>query len=400
MAWSHKFMKTGAFAATALAAALVLSPGTRAADDPIVIGVPIPLTGVLAQGGQTILNGIKYYTEQTNKAGGVLGRQIKLVVEDTKSEPNTAATAAAKLATEDKVFAFVGGYGSTADFAMLQSLKRYKPIFIHCASSSVRIEQTFGKEDWYYHIYIWDYHRQKAAVRFLTAIQPKVKTVALGYEDGLYGSDAAKFAEQYLKAGGFDIVMKEPFKSGSPDFSPILSRVKSANPDAFLFVGYSGDNVQLVRQEKSLGVKPKLTIVVTSGDKRSDYGDFGVGTAEIAEWAAEEKVPGNEDWVKKTLADTGMTSIAPPFLQGYTAMETLVDAIKAAKSTDQAAVLKELDTLDYDTPYGKLKYRPSEAAKHQLLSDENMVMVQFTNDGEDVVLPPEKASGKLIYPAP
>ncbi len=382
------------------AATLLFATQARAADDAIVIGVPMPLTGVLAQGGQTILGGIKYFTEQTNKQGGVLGRQIKLLIEDTKSEPNTAATMAAKLATEDNVFAFVGGYGSTADFAMLQSVKRYKPIFIHTASSSVRIEHAFGQEDWYYHVYIWDYHRQKAAVRFLSAIQPKVRTVALAYEDGLYGSDAAKFAEQYLKAAGFDLVMREPFKSGSPDFSPILTRVKSADPDAFLFVGYSGDNVQMVRQESSLGVKPKLTIVVTAGDKRADYGDFGIGTAEIAEWAAEETVPGNEAWVKKTLADTGMTSIPPPFLQGYTAMETLVDAIRAANSTDKAAVLKQLDTLTFDTPYGKLKYRASEAAKHQLLSDENIVLVQFTRTGEDVVLPPDRADAKLIYPAP
>ena len=396
MRWLTRY----AFPAAVLAAAFTVSPQPVRAEDPIVIGVPIPLTGVLAQAGQIILAGIKYETDQVNRQGGLLGRQIRLVIEDTKSEPNTAATVAAKLASEDKVFAFVGGYGSTADFAMLQGLKRYKPIFIHTASSSVRIEQTFGKEDWYYHVYIWDYHRQKAVVRFLSAITPKVKTVALAYEDGLYGSDAAKFAQQHLKAGGFDLIMREPFKSGSPDFSPILTRVKSANPDAFLFIGYSGDNIQMVRQEHSLGMKPKLTIIVTAGDKRSDYTDFGVGTAEIAEWAPEENIPGAAAWVKKVESDTGMTSVPPPFLQGYTAMETLVDAVRAAKSTDKQAVLKELDQLTFDTPYGELKYRPSEAAKHQLLSDANLVLLQFRPKGEDVVLPADKADGKLIYPAP
>ena len=377
-----------------------LKTATAESDNTIVVGVPMPLSGVLAQGGQTILAGIRYAADQANKKGGVLGRQIKLLVEDTKSEPNTGAAVAAKMATEDKVYAFVGGYGSTADFAMLQSVKRFKPLFIHTASSSVRLEQTFGKEPWYYHLYIWDYHRQKAAVNFLNNMQPKPKTVALAYEDGLYGSDAAKFAEQYLKEGGFQLVMKEPFKTGSPDFSPILTRVKSADPDAFISIGYSGDNIQLIRQQTNLGIKPKLSIVVSAGDKRADYGDFGTNTAEIAEWAAEANIPGVTEWVKQTLADTGMQTIASPFLQGYVAMSTLIVAIESAKSLEQDAVMKQLNSLTFDSPYGKVKYKTSEGgALHQLLTDENMVLIQFRPQGQEVVLPADKANGKLVYPA-
>jgi branched-chain amino acid transport system substrate-binding protein len=384
-----------------LVALLGVSVAARAEENPIVIGVPMPLTGVLAQAGQNILAGIQYATDQTNKQGGLLGRPIKLLVEDTKSEPNTAATVASKLASEDHVFAFVGGYGSTADFAMLQSIRRFKTIFIHTASSSSRIEQGFGKEDWYYHVYIWDSHRELAVARFLGEMEPKPKTVAIAYEDGLYGSDTSKYAEQYLKQAGFDVVMREPFKAGSPDFSPILSRVKGLNPDAFFFVGYSGDNVQVVRQENSLGIKPKLTMLLSAGDKRSDYGDLGIGITQLAEWAPEETTPGNAEFVKNVMAATGMTSIQTSFVQGYAGMETLIDAVKAAGSTDQAAVLKQLDTLDFVLPYGRLKYQASEGgARHQLLTDANMVLLQFRGGGEQVVLPPDSAGGKLIYPAP
>lgn len=386
--------------ALAVAASLGWTGAQAQTKEPLVIGVPMPLTGGLAGGGQVILAGIKYAADEVNKAGGVLGRPLKLVIEDTKSEANTAATIASKMATEDKVYAFVGGYGSTADFAMLSSLRRYKPLFIHVGSSSVRLETAFGKEDWYYHVYIWDYHRQKAAARFLASIVPKPKTVALAYEDGLYGSDASKYAEQYLKAEGFELVMKEPFKAGSPDFSPILSRVKALNPDAFFSVGYSGDNLQLVRQQGSLGIKPKLTMVVSSGDRRSDYGDFSEGTAMIAEWSAQETTPGVAEFVKKAEAATGQ-SIISPFLQGYVGLKTLVESIESAKTTDQPAVQKALDTLTFDTPYGKLAYKASEnGAKHQLLNDETMVVTQHRKQGEEVVFPASKAGGKLVYPAP
>lgn len=385
-----------------IAASLTLSlpqAGAQDAKEPIVIGVPMPLSGVLAQGGQAILGGIEYAAKNINDGGGILGHPVKLVIEDTKSEPNTAAAVASKMAAQEKVYAFVGGYGSTADFAMLQSVKRYKPIFIHTASSSVKIENTFGKEPWYHHVYIWDYHRQKAVVGFLDQMDPKPKTVALAYENGLYGSDAAKYAKDFITKAGYELVMDEPFKSGSPDFSPILTRVRSLDPDVFFSIGYSGDNIQLVRQESDLGIHPKLTLVVSAGDKRADYGDFGAGTAMISEWAAESQAPGNAEWVKKVRADTGMETIAPPFLQGFVGMNSLAESIEKAGSLDQEAVLKALDTTEFDTPYGKLKYSPSEAAEHQLLTNEQMVLIQFRKDGEEVVLPADRANGKLVYPA-
>jgi branched-chain amino acid transport system substrate-binding protein len=388
-------------ALAAMLAAGIVAPGAKAqtAGNELVIGVPMPLTGVLSQAGQLILSGIRFAADEANQQGGVLGRQLKLVVEDTKGEPNTAATIAAKMATQDKVYAFVGGYGSTADFALLQGVKRYQPIFVHPASSSTRLETTFGPEPWYFHVYIWDYHRQKAATSFFESLSPRPKKVAVAYEDGLYGSDAAKYSEKYMKEAGFDMVMKEPFKTGSPDFSPILNRVKSADPDVFFFVGYSGDNIQIARQAKSLGITPKLMLIVSAGEKRPDFGDFGEGIAVIGEYAREQRSPGNEEWVAKVEKTLGAGGMQPAIAQGYTAMYSLVESIKAAKSLERDSVLKALETGTFRTPYGDLSYKPSDGgAKHQLLSNENMVVVQYRASGQDVVWPQAKASGKVKYP--
>jgi branched-chain amino acid transport system substrate-binding protein len=385
--------------AAVLSAGLAPSAYAQPADNELVIGVPMPLTGVLSQAGQLILSGIRFAADEANQQGGVLGRQIKPIVDDTKGEPNTAATIAAKMATQDKVYAFVGGYGSTADFALLQGVKRYQPIFVHPASSSTRLETTFGPEPWYFHVYIWDYHRQKAATSFFGSLSPRPKKIALAYEDGLYGSDAAKFSEKYMTEAGFDMVMKEPFKTGSPDFSPILSRVKSADPDVFFFVGYSGDNVQIVRQAHSLGINPKLMLIVSAGEKRADFGDFGDGIAVIGEYAREQRSPGNEEWVAKVEKALGTGTMQPAIAQGYTAMLSLVDSIKVANSLDREKVLHALETTTFRTPYGDLAYKSSEGgAKHQLLSNENMIAVQYRASGQEVVWPEAKATGKVKYP--
>jgi branched-chain amino acid transport system substrate-binding protein len=374
-------------------------PARAQTAEPLLIGVPMPLTGVLAQAGQLILAGIRYGTDEANKNGGILGRQIKLIVEDTKGEPNTAAAVATKMASDDKVFAFVGGFGSTADFAMLQSIKRYQPIFIHPASSAVRLEQGFGKEPWYFHNYVWDYHRQKAVTRFLSDVAPKPKTIAIAFEDGLYGSDAAKYSEKYLTEAGFQMVMKEPYKAGSPDFAPILSRVKSLDPDVFYFVGYSGDNIQIARQGASLGIKPKMLLILAAGEKRPDFGDIGTGIAVLSDWSPEQKTPGNAEFAKKMAADLNMPVITPTPIQGYVGINVLLGAIRAAKSFDREAVLTALRTTTFSTPYGEIKYRESEGGGlQQLLTDENLIVMQYRDQGQDVVWPAAKATGKVVYP--
>jgi branched-chain amino acid transport system substrate-binding protein len=386
-------------AGAVIAACSGIPLAAEAQQAPIKIGVPLPLTGPLAGGGTQILWGIQYAADQQNAAGGLFGRKIELVTEDTKGEPNTSAAIAAKLATQDKVDAFVGGFGSTADFALLSALQRYEPIFVHPASSSVRLEETFGKNPWYFHVYIWDYHRQKAAVNFFKSI-PGVKTIAITYEDKLYGTDGSKFTQQYAKEAGLDVVMNEPYRAGSPDFSAILSRAKALDPDVLFIIGYSGDNLQIARQAEQLNSKPKLLVTQGAGEKRSDYGEAGNGVVVVDLWSARQKTPGLAEWVQKAEAARG-GEVVSTAVQGYAPMQTLIDAAKAAGSWDRTAIIDKMSTMTFDTPYGKVSYQPSEGGgKHQLITDQSMIAVQYQPDGgQEVVWPTTKAAAKITFPA-
>jgi branched-chain amino acid transport system substrate-binding protein len=389
----------GRVLAGAVLAGSVSLASAWAQQPPIRIGVPLPLTGPLAGGGNQILWGVQYAADEVNEAGGLFGRKIELIVEDTKGEPNTSASIAAKLATQDKVDAFVGGFGSTSDFALLSALQRYEPIFVHPGSSSVRLEETFGKNDWYYHVYIWDYHRQKAAVNFFKSI-PGIKTLAIAYEDKLYGTDGSKFTQQYAKEAGLDVVMNEPFRAGTPDFSPILNRAKGLDPDVLFVIGYSGDNLQVARQAVQLGIKPKLLVTQGAGEKRSDFGPAGDNVVVVDLWSSKQQTPGLAEWVKKAEAKRG-GEVVSSAVQGYVAMQTLTDAVKAAGSWDRAKILANLGSMTFDTPYGKVAYTPSEmSGKHQLITDKSMIAVQYQpGGGQEVVWPPEKAAAKITYPA-
>src|SRR3954447_22442585 len=83
------------------AAGLALGVPALAQSAPLRIGVPLPLTGPIGGGGTQILGGIQYAADEVNAAGGLFGRKIQLLVEDTKGEPNTSAAIAAKLAAQE-----------------------------------------------------------------------------------------------------------------------------------------------------------------------------------------------------------------------------------------------------------------------------------------------------------
>ena len=91
-------------------------------DDEIVLGTNIDLSGPIAQLGKEYVNGLRMALDEINEAGGVNGRQIRVVVEDNGYEPRRAVLAAQKLVTQDEVFAVIGTMGTATNLAALPIL--------------------------------------------------------------------------------------------------------------------------------------------------------------------------------------------------------------------------------------------------------------------------------------
>src|SRR5579863_2030647 len=114
--------------------ALVLAGGAFAED--VKIGVTQPLTGAFAADGNYVAEGAKLAAEAINKAGGVDGRQIQLVIEDNKSNPTEAAATAERLIVQDKVPVMMGAWGSSLTLAVMPKLMEYKvPMVVETSSS-------------------------------------------------------------------------------------------------------------------------------------------------------------------------------------------------------------------------------------------------------------------------
>src|SRR6476469_4138238 len=144
---------------TALAVALgtTLLAAGASAQDTIKIGVTQPLTGAFAASGNYVTQGARIAADEINKAGGVLGKKIQLIVEDNKSNPTEAVATAEKLITSDKVPVMMGAWSSTLTLAVMPKLEEYKiPMLVETSSSDkittsgnpyiFRISPTSGME--------------------------------------------------------------------------------------------------------------------------------------------------------------------------------------------------------------------------------------------------------------
>ena len=116
--------------------ALGFVAGSAAAQDTIKIGVTQPLTGAFAASGNYVAQGAKIAEEEINKAGGVLGKKLQLIIEDNKSNPTEAVATAEKLINSDKVPVLMGAWSSTLTLAVMPKLEEYKvPMLVETSSS-------------------------------------------------------------------------------------------------------------------------------------------------------------------------------------------------------------------------------------------------------------------------
>jgi branched-chain amino acid transport system substrate-binding protein len=299
------------------------------------------------------------------------------------------------------VVALIGGYSSTITFAQLNAIQRLEPFVAWVGASSTKVEHEFGPKRWFFHYHPWDYHRQSTIRDFLLTISPRPKTIAVAYEDGIYGTTSREYVVKYLKEKGFEIVFDERFKSGSSDFTPMLTKIKKANPDVFYWVAYAGDTTLIMKQSKEIDFNPKLFLSVAINfpqykDSLGATGDY-VGGVDV--WIPGMKLQETVKWMEKfKKAYPGRT---PEYWVplAYTNLMTVVDAIKGAGSTEKEKLIAAMEKTDYNSPLGKMTFKKSEeGGLHQAIDEQ--IITQWQAGVSHVVYPASKATGKLIYPTP
>jgi len=365
---------------------------------PIKVGVVLPLTGEQAKFGEIEKNSFLMALEEINKAGGINGRPIELLIEDDTGKPDVGRSAVEKLISQDKVLALSGGYSSSVAYAICGVAQQRKIPFVVTTGSADKITEMG-----------WDYiFRIKAAVseypKALTSFLQEVvkpQTVAILYENTLFGQSGSKeFAEECTR-GGLKVLMREGYEAGAIDFKPLLIKVKSAKPDLVYMISYVMDAALLMRQSKELDFNPKLFVGGGAGFTLPEFAKNAGDAAEYVYsadlWSPNLPFPGAKEYFTNYQQKFG----SPTEYHGaeaYASMYVVADALKRAKEMTPEAVREALTATDMMTAYGPVKFVSYGKKKQQ--NQLETYLVQWQKGVLETVWPKQFATKPYVYPVP
>jgi len=230
------------------ALALCLLSGTAQAADTVKIGLMGPMTGSWASEGQEMKQVVELLADDLNAKGGVLGKKIEVISEDDGGDPRTSALAAQRLATQG-VVAVIGTYGSAVTEASQNIYDEAK--IIQVANGSTAIRLTEKKLPLFFRTCPRDDEQAKVAVQAIGKLG--AKKVAILHDNTTYAKGLADEAKGILEADKkAAVVFFEALTPGERDYSAILTKMKSVNPDFVFFTGYYPEAGLLLRQKKGM----------------------------------------------------------------------------------------------------------------------------------------------------
>jgi branched-chain amino acid transport system substrate-binding protein len=328
------------------AAGAMLLAGTAQAQDTIKIGVTQPLTGAFAASGNYVAQGAQIAEEEINKAGGVLGKKIQLIIEDNKSNPTEAVATAEKLIVRDKVPVMLGAWGSTLTLAIMPKLEEYKVPMVVETSSSGKI--TTSGNTYIFRISPTSQMEAKAFSPLFGKLG--IKKAAFLATNNDFGLGASKEFSEAAKASGVDVVAMETMDPKATDFSAQLAKIKASGADT-LFVTTAVEQATLIlKQAKDQQVTAR--VITTGGSVSPDQliaqaGDAANGSYHLVfftPWFPEAvKNPEIakkfvELWKAKGHNVGGLTE----GFRGWDGLNVIVAGIKAAGKAEPEAITKAL----------------------------------------------------------
>ena len=341
-------MRSRLFAALTLitAAAVTLSCGERGSGKEILVGEYGSLTGGIATFGISTKNASEMAFDEINKKGGVLGKQIKLLVEDDQSKPEEAGTAVTKLINQDHVVAMLGHVASSHSLAAAPICQSNKVPMITPSSTNPRVTQV---GDYIFRVCFTDTFTGEVVAKFVydTLKARKVAILVDVRSDYSVGLQTF-FGEAYKRRGG-EIVANQSYSQGDSDFRAQLTQIKATNPDAIYVPGYYTEVGTIVHQGRELGIT--VPFVGSDGWDSPKLWEIGGealnGCYFSNHYSTDDPNPAVQKFVNDYKTKYGQVPDALAAL-AYDAARILADSFTRAGSTDGDKVRKAIgSTKDF-----------------------------------------------------
>ncbi|KPV62811.1 MAG: hypothetical protein AOA65_1591 [Candidatus Bathyarchaeota archaeon BA1] len=364
---------------------------------PIKIGGSLPLTGVFSETGKWIERGYRYWAEEINAKGGLLGCRVELIIYDDASEIGKAVTYLEKAITVDKVDLLLGGYPGTACDAQMPVAEKYKMVYNsmggHMWSFERGYKYCFGGPPlmgqwWADGFWKW--------IETLPPADRPTKAAILSMNNVI----GRACRESILWGAGrvaVPVVVDEFYDLPLATADPLVSKAKAAGADVLFANGFFADGVLTIRACKALGYNPKFIFQsvgciipewVKELGKDGDYVFSGT--------AMHYKLPfpGVAELNKVAKEKFGEPVAPMYFLFGYCWMQVLQLAVEGAGSLKQDAIRDYLRTREISTIGGKFKF------DERGLPAPYMYCTQVIDGKVELIWPLDVRTAEPVYPKP
>jgi branched-chain amino acid transport system substrate-binding protein len=373
----------------------------QSTDDPIVVGISLPLTGDFSEPGKGVQEGYEAWAKITNDKGGLLGRQIELKILDDQSNADRVVADYEQLIGSDKVDLVVGPFSTRLVVPSARVAQEYGMLFVEPAGAAAEVfGQGFTNLFYAAPAVADDHYNHLAEYLLAMPADQKPKTVAYAAMDDPFAQGTAYGLKKKLEAAGIRTVVDEVYPPNTTDFGSIAAKIAAARPDMVVGGSQYQDGVNVIVALQQLNFQPKLaafSTAPTSPEFAKAIGNKTEGILSPTGYSQDAPYASNKEFVEKFTTQFGK---APEEDQanGYTTGQVVAAAVTAAGCAEQGECQqKMIDWLHgntVETVVGPLSWDAT--GKPQ---GAHMIQ-QWTGGDIKIVLPADAKEADLVYPKP
>lgn len=377
----RRLMKGGLAAGAALAAPSYFGTAASAQAGPIKIGLPLALTGPLGSVGQQQKRGAEFYAKLQNAKGGILGRQIELLIEDTAGNPANCVRKAQEMVERNNCRLLTGITLSSEALAVVPKLAEWNAIFISSDNGDGRLTAESFVPNFFRANISGPMGTRAVALYLREAKFQNFYAIGMDYA---WGHNSVQVFEDEVKRAKKNFVGKVFAPTGTKDYSTYIAKIRQSGADAVFIVMQGDDNNAFLSQSKQYRLTDKVQLLTEIVDLASirAVGDASLGLIGSSRYSFTYDHPLNKEFVDLWKAEH---KTPPDTFEGeqWQCMKVFEAGIIKAGSEDADKLRPALEGLDIESVKGKVAMRKCD---HQGVQQGFMVKV-VKKDGFDTPIP-------------
>jgi branched-chain amino acid transport system substrate-binding protein len=333
------------------------SPSSEPTKGDVIVYVAVPLSGFMANGGQTVLGGARLKAAEVNAQGGLMGYRVVVKGVDDESDSDVAVGVAEQIAADlsagERVLGVIGHLNSGQTLAAMEIYKDLSLVIVTPTASEESLTQK-GYTN-FFRINANDAVQARVDAEFLVNTL-SARRVAVLHNDDPYGIGLARAVAENLGAMGAEVVTQIQVAVEQSDYSAEVPQVVQASPDAVFYAGYEVECPYLRYTLTQAGVTAPF--LASDGCFLSATIDESNETAEgmyVSAFGPSPWTAAGDEWIK-AYQEVEYRNPDTYSLNGYAAMEVLLDGAEKAGGFDSSALANAIRGLDFDSLLGHVSY--------------------------------------------